>query len=102
MSETSNPNAKLFSVLSYFGILWIVGLLAAKDDPYVKFHVNQGLLLFLLEVAASIVMVIPIIGWIVGAVAYVFSFVCFIMGVINAVQGNMKPLPLIGKLELVK
>ena len=36
--STSDPNAKLFSILAYLGILWIVGLLAAKDDVFVKYH----------------------------------------------------------------
>lgn len=102
MSETSNPNGKLFSVLAYFGILWLVGLLAAKDDPFVKFHVNQGLTLFLFGVALGVVAVIPIIGWIVSIVGSIFSFVCFILGIVNACKGEMKPLPLIGKIQLLK
>ncbi|MBQ4050702.1 MAG: hypothetical protein IJD13_03670 [Oscillospiraceae bacterium] len=100
--STSDPNAKLYSILAYIGILWIVGLLAAKDDVYVKYHVNQGLILFLLGVAGGIVGVIPILGTIVSVVVSVFCFVCFILGIVNAVKGEMKPLPIIGKFELIK
>ena len=99
---SNNPNAKLFSVLAYLGILWIVGLLAANDDLYVKYHVNQGLILFIVGIATSVISVIPIIGWIVGFVGGIFTLVCAIMGVVNAVQGQMKPLPVIGKFELIK
>lgn len=102
--ETINTysNAKLFSILAYLGILWIVGLLAAKDDVFVKYHVNQGLLLFLLGVAGSIVGIIPIIGAIVGAIVSVVCFVLMILGIVNAVKGEMKPLPFIGNFELIK
>jgi uncharacterized membrane protein len=100
--STSDPNAKLFSILAYLGILWIVGLLAAKDDVFVKYHVNQGLLLFLLGVAGSIVGIIPIIGAIVGAIVSVVCFVLMILGIVNAVKGEMKPLPFIGNFELIK
>lgn len=48
-----NSNSKLFSVLSYFGFLWVIGLVAAPQDSYVRFHVNQGLVLFLLEIVIS-------------------------------------------------
>ena len=71
---SNNPNAKLFSILAYFGILWIVGLLAAKDDLFVKYHVNQGLILFILGVAGAIVSVIPILGAIISAIV---SVICF-------------------------
>lgn len=100
--STSDPNAKLYSVLAYIGILWIVGLLAAKDDVFVKYHVNQGLILFLLGIAGSVIGIIPILGTIVAAVVGVFCFVCFILGIVNAVKGEMKPLPFIGNFELIK
>ena len=39
---TKANNTKLFSVLAYFSVLWLVGLLADPDNPKVRFHVNQG------------------------------------------------------------
>lgn len=99
---SNNPNAKLFSILAYFGILWIVGLLAAKDDLFVKYHVNQGLILFILGVAGGIVGVIPLIGGIISAIVSVVCFVFMILGIVNAVKGEMKPLPFIGNFELIK
>ena len=99
MSQSSNPNAKLFAILSYLGIFWIVGLVAAKDDPFVHFHVNQGLVLFLLNVALSIMTLIPIIGWIIALVGYIFSVVCFILGILHAARDEMAPLPLIGSIQ---
>ena len=41
-----DSNDKVFGILSYIGILWIVGLAAGKT-PFAKFHANQGLVLFL-------------------------------------------------------
>ena len=38
---TKANNTKLFSVLAYFYVLWLVGLLADQDNPKVRFHVNQ-------------------------------------------------------------
>lgn len=102
MSQSSNPNAKLFAVLSYLGILWIVGLLAAKDDPFVRFHVNQGLVLFLLNIVLSIIMAIPVVGLIVALVGYIFTMVCFVLGILHSVKEEMVPLPLIGGITLIK
>ena len=61
----NNSTAKVISILDYIGILWILGLFIEKDDPDVKFHTNQGLILFLLEVVTgvfSVLSVIPILG----------------------------------------
>ena len=44
MNQT-NGNAKLYGILAYIGILWLVGMFVQpeKDDPFVRFHVNQGI-----------------------------------------------------------
>ena len=92
---------KGISVLCYFGILLLIPLLTQPNSPFVKYHSNQGLVLLLLWVALSVVAVIPILGWIVSAVGYVFSFVCFVMGIINVCNGETKELPLIGSIKLL-
>lgn len=88
---------KVYAILAYIGILFLVPLLAAKDSPYAKFHTNQGLVLFLLEVILSVVWWIPFLGLLWIAVV-VFA----IMGIINAAQGECKPLPIIGEIQLIK
>lgn len=93
---------KLISILCYFGILLLIPLLTKPDSKFVKFHSNQGLVLLLLNVALGVVAAIPILGWIVAAVGGIFSFVCFIMGVINVCNGEMKELPLIGTIQILK
>ncbi len=100
---TSNTgNNRIFNILAYIGLLWIVGLVAAPNEPSVRFHVNQGLVLFLFEVALSIIMIIPILGWLVGLVGGIAAFVFAIIGIINAVNDQQKELPLIGKIHLLK
>jgi len=84
-----------------FPILFFLALIGDKDD-YVMYHANQALLQLILAVAISIIFPIPILGWIVGAAGYIFSFVCWVLGIIYAAQGEMKPLPLIGGIVLLK
>jgi uncharacterized membrane protein len=90
--------------LSYLGILIIVPLVSddAKKSPYAKFHLNQGLVLLIASVVMSFVWAIPILGWIVGFFGGIFVFVLWIMGIVSAAQGQMKRLPLIGDIELIK
>lgn len=53
--ETNN-DTKVFKILSYFGILWIISLFVpCKNDKSVKFHAGQGMLLFIVEVVINII-----------------------------------------------
>ncbi len=82
-------------------VLFFVPLLTgdAKKDSFVKYHVKQGLVLFLLAV------LINVIGWVVPfylwySISWLLSLailVLLILGIINAVNGKQEPLPVIGK-----
>lgn len=48
-------NNKVMGILAYFGILFLIPLLAAKDSQYARFHTNQGIVLFIFSVALNII-----------------------------------------------
>ena len=100
--ETPQTPAKqgdknLIAILSYFGILFLIPLLVAKDSPFAKFHVKQGLVLFIAEIATTLIAWIPILGWIAGPILYIIWFVLAIIGIVNVLGGKQTPLPVIGK-----
>jgi len=78
-------------------ILFFVPLLTdAKNDPFVKFHVKQGLVLFLAWCVLSFVAWMPFLRWISWMV-HLALFIVFIMGILNAANGKEEELPVIGK-----
>jgi uncharacterized membrane protein len=96
-STSADPKHNtLMSVIAY--IIFFVPLLTeAKNDPFVKFHVKQGLVLFLAFVASAIFMRLPIIGWVLMFPLNIFLFVLWIIGILNALSGKQKHLPVIGE-----
>ena len=49
-------STKVYKILSYIGILWIVGLFVQeKDDESVKFHVGQGMLVTIVAIVISLI-----------------------------------------------
>ncbi|WP_461206849.1 DUF4870 domain-containing protein [Clostridium sp. DL1XJH146] len=102
MNTTDAVDNKWVSVLAYF--LFFLPLIIAKDSEFGKFHANQGLNLLLLGIAVSVVgTIIPIIGWfIIIPVGCILCLVFGIMGIVNAINGKMKELPLIGRIKLIK
>ncbi|KKR43411.1 MAG: hypothetical protein UU10_C0004G0019 [Parcubacteria group bacterium GW2011_GWF1_40_6] len=94
---SKKDNKTIMGILSYLGPLVIVSYLAAKDDPFVKFHIKQGLVLIVIE----------IIAWLISSMFWRFfmfmNFVNFavlvfaVIGILNVTQGKEKELPLIGQ-----
>lgn len=97
-SQEDIDKNKVYAILAYFGILVLIPILAAKDSKFARFHANQGLILFLIEIIVSVLAnFIGFIGLINVAVA-VFA----IMGIVYAAQGQAKDLPLIGSIKILK
>jgi uncharacterized membrane protein len=114
---------KGMAILAY--LLWFVPLIAGahKKSPFVRFHTNQGISLFLSAVAISVVTgilsailtallfnpaswgaaaagasVIGILWMVVGIAIAVLA----ILGIVNAATGKTKPLPVIGRFNILK
>ena len=86
------------AVLSYLGILFLVPMLASKDNEFAQYHAKQGLTLFIAEIVTWVVFIIPFIGWVVGGIAWVTWIVLSIIGIVNVLGNKKKPLPLLGGL----
>lgn len=91
---------KVMAVLAY--IIFLIPLFAAKDSKFARFHTNQGLVLFIGGIIASVVAVIPVVGWIVAPIAALAITVLAVIGIINALNGRAKELPLVGKFKILK
>jgi uncharacterized membrane protein len=88
------------AIVAYF-IFFIPLLTDDKNDPFVKYHVKQGLVLLIawvvLWVVSFVLAFIPVIGWILAPLLYLAVFILWIMGIINAAQKKQKPVPIIGQ-----
>jgi len=86
-------------ILSYLGILVIIPLLVAKGDPFVKFHIKQGLVLLIIEIAMWFVVGVFLWQfWMFLQLINLATLVLAIIGIVNVVQGKEKELPLVGSL----
>jgi len=96
---------KGMAVIAY--ILFFIPLLTGdhKKSHFVMYHTNQGLVLFLFSVGGWIVssiLMLILIGFLLGLLVSIASLVFFIIGIINALNGRMNPLPIIGKFTIIK
>lgn len=102
------------SLLAYWSILFFVPLVAYKDSKFARFHAGQGLNLLLLSVAYWIVTMILTaifsaisigLGVAIGSLLSIAGLVIpvlMILGIVNVCKGQMKPLPVIGNISIIK
>lgn len=93
---------KVMAILAY--IIFLIPLLAVKDSPFTKYHTNQGLVLFIATLVVYVIgSIIPIIGWFfILPIGSILLIVLAVIGIVNASKGVAKPLPLIGKISILK
>ena len=92
----------IMAVFAYLSILIVIPFLTeAKNDPFVKYHIKQGLTLIIYEVAGWILnwflVFIPFIGWFIMMLWWLIALVLLILGIMNVLNGQEKELPLIGQ-----
>lgn len=55
-TENQIKEGKSLAWLAYFGILFLIPLLAHKDNPFSKYHVRQGIVLYIATLALIIIL----------------------------------------------
>ena len=125
-SQQDIDQNKIMGILSYFGILVLIPIFAAKESPFARFHANQGLVLLvtgiLVGMATSLVgmlfgLATSLVGMLFGLIHIdvltvlwnivswlirVAMFALMILGIVNAASGKAKELPLVGNFRILK
>jgi uncharacterized membrane protein len=126
--QTDPTTDKSLAWLSYFGIFLLIPMFARKASKFCQFHVKQGAILLVATIAYTIVaqILLAVINavtpkqikyfWgipyeapsavyeifnVIFSLASIFFIVIAIIGIINAVKGEEKKLPVIGEINLL-
>jgi len=101
-SATSKANAnaeikegKFFALCGYLFILCFVPLILKKDNKFAQFHGRQGLVLFIVEVAAAVMKSVPVIGDVLFSFAYVILAIASLLGIVRVLMNEYWPMPFV-------
>jgi len=97
--------AKLFAIISYLGLFWVLGLCIEpeKNDPYVRNHVNNGIVISLCLMLVNLVNIIPFLGQFVAIVCDIVLLVFAIIGIVKACTNSLWTVPIVGeKFQFIK
>jgi uncharacterized membrane protein len=104
-AQSNVDNGKTTAIVSYITIIgWLIAYFALhqpKKTSLGSYHLRQTLLLFICAIVFQIInytitMAIPAIG-IIFSIAGIGFLVLWIMGLMAAINGEEKPMPLIGE-----
>ena len=104
MNSSASMDAKTASIVCY--ITWIGFLIAVicgdKNDIFLKHHLNNALVIFIASIILSACAIVPFLGWIAAFAGDIFLLVCAIMGIVGALNGELKELPIISQFKIIK
>jgi len=103
----NTDDGKTVAIISYLSIIgWIIAFVmhGSNKTTLGAYHLRQTIALFVISLCTWIVQVllvfIPYIGWTLDILlifVYIGLFVLWIIGFVAALNGQEKPMPLIGK-----
>ncbi len=97
--ESEIQDAKFFAAIGYLNILCFVPLFLKKGNKFAQFHGRQALVLFILEVAAWILKIVPALGDLVFTVSFVVFGMLSIIGIAKVISGEYWEMPVIHEIS---
>ena len=100
---------RILACLSYIGLLSIIPLVFKRKSPYVVFHINQGIINFVLTIL--ILLFFSIIDSLIFQnkmpfdYATVFGYIYLtvaVFGIVQCIMGKAIELPIFGKIKIFK
>jgi len=92
-------DGKFFAVISYVSFLCVITLVLKKSNKFALYHARQGLVLFVMEVAAFILSIIPLLGWLIGIFGYALFLLVSIWGILQSALGVYCRIPVVSEIS---
>jgi fumarate reductase subunit D len=84
---------RLFAILSYISFLCFAPLFLKKENRFAFFHARQGLVIFIGEILAAVLSVVPFFGAIVQFLAILVFSIASVTGIIQVLMGQYWKMP---------
>lgn len=87
----------VMAALSYLGILILIPFFIKKDDPFVHYHLKQGVVLLVPELIVYVASGMLYHLWPIWNIVWLALLGFTIVGILNALTKKEKALPFIGQ-----
>src|SRR5690625_4823198 len=97
----NSPTVEEGKTIAIIAYITIFGLIIAfimnndKKNSFAAYHIRQSLGLGLTGLAIGVIGMLPFLGWIISFLGSIFILVLWVMGLISALNGEEKPVPVL-------
>lgn len=99
MNRKSNA-AAIISYITWVGFI-VALVIGDRTDRFTSHHLNQALVINVLEMIGGFLAIFPLIGGLVSRLISIAVFVFWCMGIYRAATWSTEPLPFIGDIHLI-
>lgn len=96
VSETQRSLAMLIYLSGLIGLL-VALLVRDRNDAFITHHLNNVVVITIGSIICSLLCII-----VIGFIGLLFLLVVWVMGIVYAYNGEIKDLPLIGSIKIIK
>jgi uncharacterized membrane protein len=94
---TEDKTVAILSYITIFGFIAAIFMHQNHKTELGAFHLRQVLGMVVTAIAGGVCSLVPILGWIVWFLVGIALFVLWVMGLIGAIRGEMRPVPILGE-----
>jgi uncharacterized membrane protein len=95
-AQGEDKTVPILAYITLLGFIIAIILHGQKKSALGAFHLRQMLGIILMGACNIVLVWIPILGWLAMLVLGICAFIMWIMGLIAAINGEMKPAPILG------
>lgn len=95
--EDEGKNIAVIAYLTFIGLIIAFVMNNDKKLPFAQYHIAQSLGLAVTGIGLGVIGMVPILGWFISVLGSFLMIYMWVMGLINAVKGREKPIPVLGK-----
>jgi uncharacterized membrane protein len=96
-ATTEDRTVAILTYITIIGFIIAIVMHSSKKTALGSYHLRQGLGLFVSAVVCGFFMIIPLLNVLLIPVFCIGFFVLWVMGLIAAVNGQQKPMPVVGE-----
>ena len=100
-ATTEDRTVAILAYITIIGFIIAIVIHSSKKTALGAFHLRQCLGLLISALALGVggvaLMFIPFLGWLAVMAAWIILLVMWLMGLIAAVNGQQKPMPILGE-----
>jgi uncharacterized membrane protein len=99
--STEDKTTAIVAYITLIGFIAAVVMHSSKKTALGSYHLRQSLGLMLTSIAmifvGMVLVFVPVLGWIADLALWLGIMVLWFMGLMTAIRGEQKPLPVIGQ-----